>query len=139
MEKSPQKTVVFVCVGNACRSQMSEGIARHLAGDQWEAYSAGSMPAGFVAQEAVDTMKARGIDISGQYSKGVDELPVQDFDLVVTMGCGDSCPTLKAKERLDWPIPDPIGREPEFFEEVARDLEKRIRRLLLGEAESPIS
>lgn len=128
-----KKSVVFICVGNACRSQMSEGIARSLVGDRWNVYSAGSMPAGFVAPEAVAVMAKRGIDISQQYSKGVEELPLQEFDLVITMGCGDFCPTLRGKKKLDWPIPDPIGQEPEVFEQVAENLEERIRQLFLQE------
>lgn len=109
---------------------MAEGFARALAGDNIEIYSAGSNPAGFVAPEAIKAMAEKGIDISGHHSKGIDDLPAIEFDTVVTMGCGDNCPTLKAKHRLDWPTPDPIGRGPEFFREVCEMIEERVRALL---------
>lgn len=125
-----KKSIVFVCFGNACRSQMAEGWGRHLGGDEWEAYSAGSNPAGWVAPHSVRVMAEKGIDIAGHYSKGVGELPIQEFDYVVTMGCGDNCPTLKAGTRLDWQIPDPVGQSEEVFRQVRDDLEKRIRNLL---------
>ncbi|MDX1387497.1 MAG: hypothetical protein R3257_07905, partial [bacterium] len=67
------------------------------------------------------------------YSKGVDALPQREWDLVITMGCGDRCPLLKAKKKLDWPIPDPIGQSPEVFRQVAKDLERRIRELFAQE------
>jgi arsenate reductase len=139
MGTAEKKSVAFICVGNACRSQMSEGLARHLAGDHWKVYSAGSRPAGFVAPEAVAAMAKRGIDISRQHSKGVEDLPLQEFDWVITMGCGDFCPTLRGKKILDWPIPDPIGQGPEVFEKVAENLEARIRQLLLEEDALPTS
>jgi protein-tyrosine-phosphatase len=128
------KTILFVCVGNACRSQMSEGFARAIANAEGREdlviYSAGSAPAGFVAREAIEGMKEKGIDISRHYSKGVYDLPLQEFDVVVTMGCGDSCPYVKAKRRVDWQIPDPIGRGIDFFRQVRDDLEAKILDLL---------
>ncbi|HSA60034.1 MAG TPA: arsenate reductase ArsC [bacterium] len=123
-------SILFVCVGNACRSQMAEGFARHYGPEELVVYSAGSAPAGFVARAAVEGMKEKGIDISRHYSKGVDELPLGEFDVVVTMGCGDFCPTVKAGRRVDWQIPDPIGRGIEFFRQVRDDLERKILDLL---------
>jgi protein-tyrosine-phosphatase len=124
------KSILFVCVGNACRSQMAEGFARAYGPENLVAYSAGSAPAGFVAREAIEGMKEKGIDISRHWSKGVRDLPVEEFDVVVTMGCGDFCPAVKAKRRLDWQIPDPIGRGIEFFRQVRDDLEEKVRNLL---------
>src|SRR5262245_59271585 len=95
-------SLLFVCVGNACRSQMSEGFARAYGPKDLIVYSAGSAPAGFVAREAIEGMKEKGIDISRHYSKGVSDLPMIEFDVVVTMGCGDSCPHVKAKRKIDW-------------------------------------
>lgn len=124
------KSILFVCVGNCCRSQIAEGFARHLGQPDLVVYSAGSHPAGFVAPAVVEMMKEKGIDISGQYSKGLDEIPSMDFDIVVTMGCGDFCPSVKAKKRVDWKIPDPIGRSPEFFRKVRDDIEAKVKGLL---------
>jgi protein-tyrosine-phosphatase len=124
------KTILFVCVGNACRSQMAEGFARHHGPEDLVIYSAGSAPAGFVAGDAIDGMREKGIDISRHYSKGVDELPLDAFDVVVTMGCGDFCPAVKAGRRVDWRIPDPIGRGIEFFRQVRDDLEAKVLGLL---------
>jgi len=124
------KTILFVCVGNACRSQMSEGFARAHGSKDLVVYSAGSSPAGFVAREAIEGMKEKGIDISRHYSKGLFDLPLLEFDVVVTMGCGDICPYVKAKQRINWQIPDPIGRGIEFFRQVRDDLEEKIKDLL---------
>lgn len=125
------KSVLFVCVGNACRSQMAEGFARHLGPPELAVYSAGSRPAGFVAPQAVEAMKEKGISLAGQFSKGVGEVPLE-FDVVVTMGCGDSCPTVKAKRKMDWDIPDPIGGPPQFFRKVRDEIEAKVRVLLLS-------
>ncbi|KAB2842779.1 arsenate reductase ArsC [bacterium] len=130
MPLPPPPRILFVCIGNACRSQMAEGLARHLGGAAVEAFSAGSRPAGFVAAGAIEAMKEIGIDISRQASKSVESFRGQDFDAVVTMGCGDACPWVPAKRRLDWKIPDPIGQSPEFFRRVRDQIEGLIRDLL---------
>ncbi len=124
------KSILFVCVGNACRSQMSEGFARAMGPKDLVVYSAGSHPAGFVAREAIVAMQGKGIDISEHYSKGLSEIPAISFDYLITMGCGDACPLIPAKHRLDWKIPDPIGRGREYFNQVRDDLERRIRELI---------
>ncbi|MCC6273377.1 MAG: arsenate reductase ArsC [Deltaproteobacteria bacterium] len=130
MPLPPSQSILFVCIGNACRSQMAEGLARHLGGGAVEAFSAGSRPAGFVAAGAIEVMKEIGVDISGQASKSVEAFRGQDFDVVVTMGCGDACPWVPAKRRLDWKIPDPIGQSPEFFRKVRGQIEGLVRDLL---------
>lgn len=124
------KTLLFVCIGNACRSQMAEGFARHFGNNGLVVYSAGSHPAGFVAREAIDGMKEKGIDISKHYSKGTDELPIDEFDTVVTLGYGITCPDITAKKKVEWEIPDPIGHGMEFFRQVRDELEKKIQDLL---------
>lgn len=124
------KSILFVCIGNACRSQMAEGFARHLGLPGLVVYSAGSHPAGFVAPGAIEVMKEKGIDISRHYSKGIGEIPLIEFDILVTMGCGDSCPVVNAKQRIDWQIPDPIGRSSEFFRQVRDEIEAKVRTLL---------
>lgn len=124
------KSILFVCVGNACRSQMAEGFARAYGPEDLVVYSAGSNPAGFVARESVEGMKEKGIDISRHYSKGVGDLPLEEFDWVVTMGCGDFCPTVKAGKRIDWQIPDPIGRGIDYFRQVRGLIEEKVSELL---------
>lgn len=124
------KSIIFVCVGNACRSQMAEGFARHYAPQDVKVFSTGSHPAGFVAPEAIRAMAEQGIDISAHWSKHIDELPGRKFDYVVTMGCGDACPAVPAIERIDWQIPDPIGRGPEYFRSVRDLIEEKVKKLL---------
>jgi arsenate reductase len=89
-----KKKVLFLCTGNSCRSQMAEGLVNHLLGEEWQAYSAGTDPAGYVHPLAVEAMAELGIDISGQQSKAADQFRDVDLDLVVTV-CDDaveSCP-----------------------------------------------
>jgi protein-tyrosine-phosphatase len=109
---------VFVCVENSNRSQMAEAFAR-MAGI--DAYSAGSRPSGKVNLKAISAMRELGYDLTTHNSKSLDELPNVEFDVAVTMGCGDACPNLNAKRREDWAIPDPRDMSPEQFREV-RDL-----------------
>lgn len=126
----PPVRIVFVCVGNACRSQMAEGFARALLGDPAEVHSAGSHPAGWVHPMAVRLMAEKGVDIGGQSSKGLADLPAGvTWDCVVTMGCGDACPQLAARRRLDWALPDPVGMDEPGFRDVRDEIERRVRRL----------
>lgn len=91
------KNVLFVCIENACRSQMAEAWARHLGRGRLNAFSAGSRPAGRVNPRAIEVMKERGLDLNGQQSKGFDALPALTWDYVITMGCGDECPFVPAR------------------------------------------
>src|SRR5262245_3485709 len=97
-----RRRVVFVCVENSNRSQMAEAFARLHGGDRVEAHSAGSRPSGRVNPKAVEAMRERGYDLTAHRSKGLDELAGLDFEVAVTMGCGDECPNLKARRRVDW-------------------------------------
>jgi len=118
---SAVKRVLFVCVENANRSQMAEAFARILGGEFIEAYSAGSRPSGKVNPKAVESMRELGYDLSVHRSKSLDELPHIAFDLVATMGCGDACPMVPARQRVDWSIPDPKDLPAQEFRAV-RDL-----------------
>lgn len=123
-EDSPMATavrVLFVCVENANRSQMAEAFARLLGGKHVEAYSAGSDPSGQVNPKAIASMQELGYDLSAHGSISVDDLPDVRFDFVATMGCGDTCPTVQAKQRVDWAIPDPRHLSPGEFR-VIRDM-----------------
>lgn len=124
------RKVLFVCIENSFRSQIAEGFARALSGEFLEAYSAGSRPSGVVASAAIQLMDEVGIDISRHTSKGLDALPALEFDVVVTMGCGDACPTVKAKRRIDWPLDNPKGQPVEFLRKMRDDIEQRVKQLL---------
>jgi arsenate reductase len=125
-----KKSILFVCIGNCCRSQMAEGFASKLSGDKYEIYSAGSRPAGFVHPDAIAVMKEIGIDISSQYSKGVGQVPAKDIDYFIAMGCGDTCPVVSAKNRIEWDIEDPIGKDIEFFRKTRDVIGSKVDKLL---------
>jgi arsenate reductase (thioredoxin) len=122
--------IVFVCVENSCRSQMAEGFARSLGGAGVEAHSAGSRPSGVVNPRAIDFMREAGVDISRQASKRLDAVQNLSFDAAVTMGCGDACPTLAAKSRHDWQIPDPKALPDAEFRAVREQIRARVEELL---------
>ncbi|WP_420879542.1 arsenate reductase ArsC [Rhodococcus sp. (in: high G+C Gram-positive bacteria)] len=103
-------SVLFVCVHNAGRSQMAAGFLAHLAGDRIEVRSAGSAPADQVNPAAVEAMAEVGIDISAQSPKVLDVGAVQASDVVITMGCGDTCPVFPGKSYRDWVLDDPAGQ-----------------------------
>lgn len=129
--------LLFVCVENSNRSQMAEAFARLHGGARVEAWSAGSRPSGRIHPKAIDAMRERGYDLAAHRSKSLDELPPVGFDAVVTMGCGDACPHVAAKRRLDWQIPDPRDMEPEAFRAVRDGIESRVRELLASLQEEP--
>jgi protein-tyrosine-phosphatase len=134
-ELGDAKRLLFVCVENSNRSQMAEALARMHAqrlGVALEAASAGSRPSGVVNPKAIAAMAELGYDLSSHRSKSLKEVESADFDVVVTMGCGDDCPFVKAKRRVDWQIPDPKGLPPREFNQV-RDLVSRQVEALLRE------
>jgi len=124
------KKVLFVCIENSCRSQMAEGFARHLGKGIIEAYSAGSKPSDNVNPMAIEVMKEKGIDISSYKSKGFYDLSVKDFDYSVTLGCKDICPFAPADKHMEWAIPDPKGRDREFFVKIASIIESKVMTLI---------
>ena len=128
MEK---KKLLFVCVENANRSQMSQAFARMLGGEKVEAYSAGSRPSGVVNPKAIAAMKELGYDLTSHDSKSLQEVEqFAPFDVVVTMGCGDACPWMPAKEFIDWQIPDPKHMEPAEFNTVRDYIRDQVKALL---------
>ena len=126
----PPKRVVFVCVENSNRSQMAEAFARLHGGAGVEPYSAGSRPSGVVNPKAIEAMREKGYDLASHQSKSLDDLPPVEWDAVVTMGCGDACPFLKAKRREDWALPDPKHLPPEEFRAVRDEIEARVKSLI---------
>ncbi len=128
-----KKKILFVCIENSNRSQMSQAFAKMLGGKKVEAYSAGSKPSGIVNPKAIAAMKELGYDLSKHDSKSLDEVKeFAPFDAVVTMGCGDACPWMPAKKFIDWQIPDPKNMAREQFNEVRDMIGKKVKELLKG-------
>ena len=126
-----KKKLLFVCVENSNRSQMSEAFAKMLGGDNVEAFSAGSKPSGIVNPKAIAAMKELGYDLSLHQSKSLDEVKAHaPYDAVVTMGCGDACPWMPAKQFIDWQIPDPKNMEAEDFNNVRDFIAEEVKKLL---------
>ncbi|WP_031087395.1 arsenate reductase ArsC [Streptomyces sp. NRRL WC-3549] len=131
MSDKPVPSVLFVCVHNAGRSQMAAAWLTHLAGDRIEVRSAGSAPAGSVNPAAVEAMREAGIDMSDQTPKILTTGAVQASDVVITMGCGDTCPVLPGKRYLDWQLGDPAGQGVEAVRPIRDEIERRVRALLV--------
>lgn len=127
MEK---KKVAFICVHNSCRSQIAEAIGKHLAGDVFESYSAGTETKPRINQDAARLMKEiYGIDMekNGQYSKLISEIP--EIDIAISMGCNVGCPFIGRAFDDNWGIDDPTGKSDEVFRKVIREIEKRVFEL----------
>jgi protein-tyrosine-phosphatase len=116
---------------------MAEAIAKSLSDSAWEVWSAGSSPSGRVHPTAIQLMAELGLDLSGHRSKGLAELPARPWDYVVTMGCGDACPTVAARHRIAWDIPDPVGLPIEEARKIRDDIAHRVKHLLHRTTEAP--
>ena len=123
-------SVLFVCVHNAGRSQMAAAYLNHLSRGQIEVRSAGSEPADKVNPAAVDAMLEEGIDIRGETPKILTTQAVKDSDVVITMGCGDTCPIFPGKRYLDWPLDDPAGQGVDAVRPIRDEIDRRVRTLL---------
>lgn len=128
--RTAPKRLLFVCVENSNRSQMAEAFARMIGGDAVEAWSAGSRPSGTVNPKAIEAMRELGYDLSAHRSNSLNEVPDIEWDLVATMGCGDACPSVRAKKREDWQIPDPRHMEPAEFRKVRDMIREHVRRAI---------
>jgi arsenate reductase len=129
---SARVKILFVCVGNACRSQMAEAFANHFGKSKVQAFSAGSHPYGSIIPDTNIVMREKGISLEGQSSKGLDDVAVADMDVVITMGCEVGCPLpagFKGRS-VDWNIPDPFARDIKTFRNVRDMIEKQVRELL---------
>lgn len=126
------KKVAFVCVGNAFRSQIAEAFLKRLAGDRLCVISGGTRPVSHIDSNAVQVMREKDIDISGNKPKAIQPSALKDFDYVITMGCGedDICPANFSGKTIDWDLPDPKGKDVEFARRVRDEIEERVRRLL---------
>jgi protein-tyrosine-phosphatase len=126
-----KKKILFVCVENSNRSQMSQAFASMYGGSNIEAYSAGSKPSGKINPKAIASMKEIGYDLTAHQSKSISDIEqYAPFDVVVTMGCGDACPWMPAKKFVDWQIPDPKNMEPQEFNKVREQIEQNVKELL---------
>lgn len=124
-------SVLFVCVHNAGRSQMAAGWLRHLAGDKVTVYSGGSEPAETVNPAAVAAMAEFGIDIGDHVPRLFTIESVRAADVVVTMGCGDTCPIFPGKRYEDWPLDDPAGQGVDAVRPIRDEIRQRVENLLV--------
>jgi protein-tyrosine-phosphatase len=123
--------LLFVCVENSNRSQMSQAFATIFGGNKIQAFSAGSKPSGIINPKAIVAMKELGYDLSTHDSKSLKEVEAfAPFDVIVTMGCGDACPWMPAKKFIDWHIPDPKHMETTEFNEVRDFIASKVKNLL---------
>ena len=129
-------TVLFVCLHNAGRSQMSEALFTRAGGARHEAISAGTTPADRVHPEVVTAMGELGIDLSGRRPRLLTRELAEQADVVVTMGCGDACPYIPGKRYVDWDLPDPSGRPMPEVRATRDEIARRVAELL-GELGSP--
>lgn len=126
------KKILFVCIENSNRSQMAQAFALLDGKGRVEAYSAGSRPSGRINPKAIAAMKELHYDLSEHASKSTEEYRDMAMDYVVTMGCGDACPYVPAKHRLDWNIPDPRDMNEAEFREVRDLIRSKVNELLEG-------
>ena len=130
-------SILFICVHNACRSQIAEAICKKLAPD-WTVASAGSNPSSQVDPKAVAILQKHGLVMNSIKPKGFSELSLQEWDYVVGMGCGDQCPVvLSAKKFIEWDIPDPEDGLVELYQTLYDDLTQRINDLIQRAAGAP--
>ena len=124
------KRILFVCVENSNRSQMAEAFARMHGTGQVEAFSAGSRPSGRINPLAIEAMRERGYDLSQHHSKSISDIPEGEYEVAVTMGCGDSCPMVQARRREEWQLPDPRHMSLAGLRQVRDQIEERVKELL---------
>ncbi len=123
-------TVLFVCVHNAGRSQMAAGFLRELSGGRVEVLSAGSEPKDRINPVAVQVMAEEGIDIANEQPKILTTEAVKESDVVITMGCGDTCPIFPGKRYEDWDLTDPAGRPVDEVRPIRDEIKQRVQSLL---------
>ncbi|MEI2827600.1 MAG: arsenate reductase ArsC [Dermatophilaceae bacterium] len=122
--------LLFVCVHNAGRSQMAAALAEHLSARRVHVRSAGSAPSGEINAQVIEALRERGIALSAAYPKPLSDSVVRAADVIVTMGCGDSCPYFPGKRYEDWPVADPAGQPIHVVREIRDDIQARVTTLL---------
>jgi len=123
-------SVLFVCVHNAGRSQMAAGYLQRLAGDRIDVFSAGSEPGDRVNPVAVAAMAEEGIDIAAEQPKLLTDSAVEQADVVITMGCGDTCPFFPGKRYEDWVLDDPAGQDIDAVRPIRDEIRARVEALV---------
>jgi arsenate reductase (thioredoxin) len=122
--------VLFLCTHNAGRSQMAMGFFKHLAGDQARVYSGGSQPADEINPAAIAAMAEKGINIAAEQPKQWTRDMLEAVDVVITMGCDDSCPILPGRRYEEWVLPDPAGQPLDAIRPIRDEIEQRVETLL---------
>ncbi|KNX38692.1 arsenate-mycothiol transferase ArsC [Luteipulveratus halotolerans] len=126
----PVPEILFICVHNAGRSQMAAALAEHLAPGKVHVRSAGSKPVDQVSPVALEALAERGMTLTEAYPKPLTDDVVHAADVIVTMGCGDTCPVLPGKRYLDWDVADPEGQSIDKVRDIRDDLQSRVAALL---------
>lgn len=122
--------ILFLCVHNAGRSQMAAGFAREIGGDKIKVWSGGSEPASQINKIAIQAMNEIGIDISGQIPAKWADSDIAQADVVITMGCGDTCPFVAGKRYEDWQLNDPAGQDIDTVRIIRDDIRQRVAALI---------
>ena len=126
-----KKKLLFVCIENSNRSQMAQAFAKIYGKEKIEVYSAGSKPSGIVNPKAIQAMAEVGYNLSHHKSKSLKEVEaLAPFDVVITMGCGDACPWMPAKQFIDWQITDPRNLDKEKFNLVRDEIALKVENLI---------
>jgi len=132
-------TILFACIHNSGRSVAAQALACHYAGDAVEVRSAGSEPGATVNPVVADVLAERGLSVAGHTPTKLDWDLVEASDVVITMGCGETCPVFPGKRYEDWPVDDPAGRDIETVRRIVDDIDERVRALLTSLRVSPQS
>jgi len=130
MTENQKPAILFLCVHNAGRSQMAAGFARRMAGGRVVIHSAGTSPGEHLNPAVIEVMREKGIDITDQRPQVLTEEMGRNADVIVTMGCGDSCPVYPGKRYLDWELTDPAGKSLDEVRPIRDDIERRVAGLL---------
>jgi arsenate reductase (thioredoxin) len=122
--------VLFVCVHNAGRSQLAAALLDHHAQGRVHVRSAGTAPAATINPAVVEALAEIGLDVSREFPKPLTDDLARSSDVVITMGCGDSCPVYPGKRYLDWELPDPAGQPLDVVRGIRHDIDRRVQELL---------
>ncbi len=126
-----RKKILFACRENACRSQMASAFAQYLAGDKFEVLNGGSEPAEKINPDMAKVMQEKGIDMAFRSPQSIDSaISDNKPEVIVTMGCGEECPFVPGAQMLDWDLPDPAGKPPDFMRQVRDEIENRVTTLI---------